>query len=72
MAEIRLTFDQASDPRILALAHQRARERGVPIVIDVPKVEFVELTREQAGDPQSYRAALDRVNGDRSRIRLKS
>jgi hypothetical protein len=72
MADITLTFDQASDPRILGLAHARARERGCSIVINVPQVELVELTREDAADSTKYQQALQRVNGDRSRIRLKS
>ncbi len=68
MTALLLRYEQATDSRILALAHQRAQERGCPIVIEPPAAPVVSLTREQAADPVTYRDALTRVNGDRGRL----
>ena len=70
---IKLTFEQASDPNILAVAHLRASELGVSLEIAVEPLGQIEyLTPEQASNHVTYMRAVKRAGGDYRRVKVKS
>jgi hypothetical protein len=64
-------LETAADPRLLALAQQKARSEGRSLEIDASAETLVWLTPAQASNAEAYTEALKSVDGDWSRIRIK-
>jgi hypothetical protein len=66
-----ISFETAADPKLLALAQQKAQSEGRELKIETDASGLVWLTPSEAANTKVYNDALQSVNGDWRRIHIK-